>query len=269
VAHDILSAAEAYVRGSALAPELAVRREAELLLATARAHDKRVRGRPDPEAWDELARAWTQHSVPYRRAKARWWQALAILASAPEEEDRESARVKARQPLAEAYRLARALPALPLLREIVDLGKRARVPLPVTADEDRGLVAVGPGKPDPVAVGPGLDVASDMRGGDIARAIEDRVIASLRKGPVDTYGLSPREREVLNIVAEGRTDRDIAARLFISERTVHVHVRRILSKLGVSSRTEAAGVAIRQGLVPTDASSALGLKGADDVASRP
>ncbi len=72
----------------------------------------------------------------------------------------------------------------------------------------------------------------------------------LRRGPRDAYGLSPREQEVLNILAEGRTDRDIAARLFISERTVHVHVRRILAKLGVSSRTEAAGLAIRQGLVP-------------------
>ncbi|MEX1333707.1 MAG: LuxR C-terminal-related transcriptional regulator, partial [Candidatus Limnocylindrales bacterium] len=54
-------------------------------------------------------------------------------------------------------------------------------------------------------------------------------------------------------LAEGRTDRDIASRLFISERTVHVHVRRILSKLNVSSRTEAAGVAIRQGLVSESA----------------
>jgi DNA-binding NarL/FixJ family response regulator len=102
-----------------------------------------------------------------------------------------------------------------------------------------------------VAVGPGLsdgDVSSV--GQDIARAIEERVIAALRRGPSDAYGLSPREQEVLVIVAEGRTDREIAARLFISERTVHVHVRRILAKLGVASRTEAAGLAIRQGLVP-------------------
>ena len=74
--------------------------------------------------------------------------------------------------------------------------------------------------------------------------------------------------KLLNIVAEGRTDRDIAARLFISERTVHVHVRRILAKLGVSSRTEAAGVAIRQGLVPANVPTTTGPNGADDVASR-
>ena len=70
------------------------------------------------------------------------------------------------------------------------------------------------------------------------------------------------------IVAEGRTDRDIATRLFISERTVHVHVRRILAKLGVSSRTDAAGLAIRQGLVPMQPTSGpTGPTDSDDVAS--
>jgi DNA-binding NarL/FixJ family response regulator len=55
---------------------------------------------------------------------------------------------------------------------------------------------------------------------------------------------------VLAIVAEGRTNREIAERLFISERTVAVHVRNILAKLGVSGRVEATSVAIRLGLVP-------------------
>ena len=119
---------------------------------------------------------------------------------------------------------------------------------------DRELVAVGPGPATlPVPVGPGQPAADDAPPvSDLARAIEERILATLRRHPSDVYGLSPREQEVLNILAEGRTDRDIATRLFISERTVHVHVRRILAKLGVSSRTEAAGVAIRQGLVPAD-----------------
>ena len=159
-----------------------------------------------------------------------------------------------------------SLPALPLLREIVDLGTRARVALPVGRGEAELDAAVGPACRSPVAVGPGRRATRPERPRH-RPAIEERVIASLRKGPADTYGLSPREREVLNILAEGRTDRDIAARLFISERTVHVHVRRILSKLGVSSRTEAAGVAIRQGLVPSAGSAARGPNGADDVAS--
>ena len=244
---EVLATAQEQLRSSPLGPELGARREAGLLLDVARAHAERVRGRADPARWDALAQAWEQQSLPYRQAKARWWQALAILASATEE-DRETARTEASAPLSEAYRIARDLPALPLLREIVDLGARARVSLPVAAGGADDLVAVGPGAKRPVAVGPGRPKSADSP--DLVREIDERVIATLRKGPADTYGLSPREREVLNILATGRTDRDIAARLFISERTVHVHVRRILAKLGVSSRTEAAGVAIRQGLVP-------------------
>ncbi len=249
LADTVLPAAEEYARTSSIGPELGARREAELLLKVAHAHAQRVRGKVEPSVWGELAEAWQRHAIPYRQAKARWWQALAILAAAPED-DRESARLEAREPLAEAYRLARDLPALPLLREVVDLGTRARVVLPLPKDREAELVAVGPGSSVPVAVGPGRPMGQAPSSPDIAQAIEERVLASLRRGSTDTYGLSPREREVLNILAEGRTDRDIAARLFISERTVHVHVRRILAKLGVSSRTEAAGVAIRGGLVP-------------------
>ena len=250
--------AQAQIERSPFGPELGARREAELELQTARAHADRIRGRSDPETWASLAQSWGQRQAPYREAKARWWQALAVLAAAPED-DRESARLEAQSPLSEAYRLARQLGARPLLRAVIDLGKRARVALPQSAEEAE-VVAVGPGQPDAVAVGPGTSGSGSP---DIARAIDEQVIASLRKGPAETYGLSPREREVLDILAEGRTDRDIAARLFISERTVHVHVRRILAKLGVSSRTEAAGVAIRQGLVSESATEAAAPDGAD------
>jgi DNA-binding CsgD family transcriptional regulator/tetratricopeptide (TPR) repeat protein len=60
--------------------------------------------------------------------------------------------------------------------------------------------------------------------------------------------LTSRETEVLTLVAEGRTNGEIAAVLFLSTKTVSVHVSRIIAKLGVSNRTEAAAVAYREGL---------------------
>ena len=71
-------------------------------------------------------------------------------------------------------------------------------------------------------------------------------------GEGDPFGLTPREHDVLTLVAEGRTNRQIATELFISESTAGVHVSNILGKLGVASRTEAAAMAIRLRLVPPD-----------------
>jgi len=64
----------------------------------------------------------------------------------------------------------------------------------------------------------------------------------------DPFGLTPRERQVLALVAEGRTNREIGDTLFMAEKTASVHVSRILAKLDVRSRTEAAAVAHRLGL---------------------
>jgi len=60
--------------------------------------------------------------------------------------------------------------------------------------------------------------------------------------------LSRREREVLGLVAEGRTNREIAERLVLSEHTVNRHVANILRKLGLTSRAAAASLAGRYGL---------------------
>lgn len=67
--------------------------------------------------------------------------------------------------------------------------------------------------------------------------------------PSDHHGLTSREREVLTLLVEGHTNKRIAQQLFISESTAGVHVSNILGKLGVTSRTEAATVAARLGLV--------------------
>ena len=66
--------------------------------------------------------------------------------------------------------------------------------------------------------------------------------------PRDPFGLTPRERDVLPLIVQGRTNRQIAETLFISENTAGVHVSNILGKLGVSTRTEAAGIAAKLGL---------------------
>jgi DNA-binding NarL/FixJ family response regulator len=68
-------------------------------------------------------------------------------------------------------------------------------------------------------------------------------------GAVAGLGLTPRELEVLQLVAEGCTNREIGERLFMSEKTASVHVSRIIAKLGAANRTEAAASAQRLGLV--------------------
>jgi DNA-binding NarL/FixJ family response regulator len=62
--------------------------------------------------------------------------------------------------------------------------------------------------------------------------------------------LTIREREILVLVAQGKSNRDIADALMISERTARTHVSHVLSKLGLTSRTQAALWAVREGLVP-------------------
>jgi DNA-binding CsgD family transcriptional regulator/tetratricopeptide (TPR) repeat protein len=77
-----------------------------------------------------------------------------------------------------------------------------------------------------------------------------RVESLLRRGPErDTHGLTGRELEVLRLVASGRSNREIASELVISEHTVARHVQNIFAKLGVSSRTAAASFAFAHELV--------------------
>jgi ATP/maltotriose-dependent transcriptional regulator MalT len=75
-----------------------------------------------------------------------------------------------------------------------------------------------------------------------------RVAIGTRIGD-DSLGLTPREREVLRLIADGRSNREIAGALFISAKTASVHVSNILTKLQVAGRGEAAAVARRLGVV--------------------
>jgi DNA-binding NarL/FixJ family response regulator len=109
--------------------------------------------------------------------------------------------------LRRAAQTARDLGAIPLLAEIVDLADRARV-------------SIDPPQPVPEPARPALP--------------DDELAA-----------LTARELEVLTELSRGRTNREIAQRLFISEKTVGVHVSRIYAKLDVHSRVQASAVLLR------------------------
>lgn len=83
-------------------------------------------------------------------------------------------------------------------------------------------------------------------------AVAKRLMQSLRspKPQEMVEPLTEREREVLVLVAQGRTNKEIGRYLGISERTARTHVSNILGKLGLASRTQAALYAVREGLVP-------------------
>lgn len=83
----------------------------------------------------------------------------------------------------------------------------------------------------------------------VAQAIADAPAARGDSDEATEAGLTSREREVLALLADGRSNQEIAEALFISPRTVEVHVTNILAKLGVASRAAAAAYAVRHHLV--------------------
>jgi DNA-binding NarL/FixJ family response regulator len=113
----------------------------------------------------------------------------------------------------EAHQIASDLGAAPLQREIEQLAVRSRLDLvrpPVAPHRTASAGAVGRGTP---------------------------------------FRLTPREQDVLERITRGHTNREIAADLFISEKTASVHVSNIKSKLGANGRAEIAAIAVRLGLV--------------------
>ncbi|MGN6169266.1 MAG: helix-turn-helix transcriptional regulator [Solirubrobacteraceae bacterium] len=170
----------------------------------------RARGKADPKAWVKAAREWDQLHNPYRAVIAHFRAAEAYV----EQDDRDAAADVA----AAGLKAARALGSSWLEAELAGLVGRARLDIAQPASDGRG---------------DGTHSAHALAGDPD----ED-----------DVFGLTPRERQVLALLAEGATNRQIGNALYMAEKTASVHVSRILSKLGVRTRTQAAAVAHRQHL---------------------
>jgi DNA-binding CsgD family transcriptional regulator len=216
----------ARARRSADQEHLAIEAAEALLEAIRRRHADVIEARP---AFEPLSEGWlllceAEATRLHRRPDPDAWVAcvqawerlgrpyVVAYARWREAEARLAARgdrALAAAALRAALDTAERLQAEPLAREVTALAARARL-------------AIEPGEPE----------VEHVEADDAAR-----------------LGLTAREREVLGLVALGRTNRQIADELFISENTAGVHVSNILGKLGVASRGEAAAVAYRLALV--------------------
>ncbi len=256
----IVREAAALVAGSGVPVTTGSRREADAFLEVALAYAARLDGRDDADRWAAIAQVWESIGDPYQAALARWREAEAALGA---EGDARVGRSRARGPLLDAFNAALELEARPLLRELAQLAGRALISVPAAAADALAALSAGASRtwdqaaPERQAGGRGGPGGGGAGAGGAATAVagaSDQVGAARgltgqapsRSG--DAFGLSGREREVLVLMAQGRTNRKIGERLFISQKTVGVHVGRVLSKLGVSGRVEAAAVAIRLGM---------------------
>ncbi|HEU4572036.1 MAG TPA: AAA family ATPase [Candidatus Limnocylindrales bacterium] len=179
-------------------------------LATARAEGLRARDEPAADAWTEAVTAWDEAGGRFGGADARLRLAVARLRQA-------GVKADVRSLLADAWQTARELGAEPLRADVEAAARRARIPL---AAETPVASEPSPEQPAPPA-----------------------------HAPASRHGLSPRELEVLRLVAAGRSNGEIGEELFITRKTAGVHVTHILDKLGVGNRVEAAMVAARLGLI--------------------
>jgi DNA-binding NarL/FixJ family response regulator len=205
---EALIAPERYPEGSPV----------EMVLAyglVIRAEHSRARGASDPDEWAAAGERWRALEMSLERGYAELRAAEALVTS---DGDRE----RAAELLGSAAATARAAGATTLLSQVESLARRARLDLPAEA-------APSPDAPSSDAASPAAPAAGE-------------------EPAVDRLGLTDRELQVLALIAEGRTNREIGEALFISPKTASVHVSRILSKLGVRGRVEAATIAHRLGV---------------------
>ncbi|MBB0229529.1 AAA family ATPase [Streptomyces calidiresistens] len=178
----------------------------------------RAVGEDTPDDWERVARALEPMGTPHRLAEVRIRWAESLLSAGGSTE-----RERAVGLLAAARTTAVDLGARPLTDRVDRLTAAARLVLP--------------------GEGPAGDAPTDGGEGDAAAGSAtpaDRAAA---------FGLTARERDVLALVAAGRTNRQIAGELFIAPKTASVHVSNILAKLEVGGRGEAAALAHRLRLV--------------------
>ena len=147
-----------------------------------------------------------------------------------------------------------ALDGIGVLRELQARGIRARV-LVLTSAVEPALTTLA------VRAGAAGLVYKDIDPDALVRAVRAvhdghlllapeaaRLVVGQGNGPAaGLAALTPREREVLALVADGRSNREIARQLHVSEKTVKAHVSAVLAKLGVADRTQAAVLAVRHG----------------------
>ena len=141
-----------------------------------------------------------------------------------------------------------------VLREILAANPKARVVMLTTSDVEEDvyrsieLGALGyVMKESPVETI--LAAVRSAVAGDVYMSDDVRRIYETRKG---AKGLSPRETEVLGLVAKGLANREIGDRLGISENSVKMHLKRVNFKLGASDRTEAVQLALQRGFLSRD-----------------
>ena len=222
-----------------------------------------AQGRVDA-AVGAVRRAKAEISEPLKRAALLPASVEIMLAAGDAEEAREACREL--ESIAERYESAmlRALvahaqgavslaegdprSALVLLREAAETWQALEAPYEVA----RTRVLVGEacralGDEDSATLE--LEAARDVFAGLDAAPDLARVEALLRRAPAERHGLSDRELEVLRLVAAGKSNREIASELVISEHTVARHLQNIFAKLGISSRTAATAFAFEHELV--------------------
>jgi ATP/maltotriose-dependent transcriptional regulator MalT len=172
------------------------------------AEQARAAGAAETQAWLAAVAAWQDTEEPYPLAYA-----LLRLAEAYSQA---GDRQEAAHAVQRAHAIADRLGAAPIAQEAAALARRARLSLEPATDTAGAGAAPAPQPPPP---------------DELAR-----------------FGLTAREREVLSLLAVGRSNAEIGQALFISTKTASVHVSNILAKLGVSGRVEAAAVAYRLGV---------------------